>query len=218
MAKMSTLVVVANVAVIASGLIAIHHPDMAVVVGGLGCVALMAGGLIAAWSLPRRRLRSTRELTANGFALVIFSGVLLVLAVVFVAVVDVLVAGVVFAAAALATAVIAAGMLRAARILRFVPELIARDEEPRAVALDANGMPGAAPKLVVCTDDRIVWARGGKLTARHALRLVDVDRFDADGSSGTLTVAGGRERVRVRPVARHELEKFERLLLARRQT
>lgn len=214
MVKIGTLMAAANIMIIASALlVAMNRLTAALLTAAIGCVGLMAGGLIGAWLLPRRRLPSAEESAGTGVVLVIVSCVLIALALAFIAV-DVLVAGVVFLMAAFATATLAAGKLRAARMLRLVPELIACDDEPRAVALSANGMPGTALKLVVSVADRIAWAEGRHLSARHTLRLADVDRFDVDHRRGTLSVAGPSEAVRVRPVAKRELEQFERFLLA----
>lgn len=112
-------------------------------------------------------------------------------------------------------AILGVGMLNAAHMLRRVPSLIRDDEEPRAIALSANAMPGSARTLVVGTDGRIVWAEGRDAGQIHAVRLNDVGNFSTDRKTGTLKVTGPGEVLLVKPVAKRELEKFEQLLLAK---
>jgi hypothetical protein len=122
-------------------------------------------------------------------------------------------ASVVLVVIAATIAIVGAGMLNAARMLRRVQSLISDDEEPRALALSANAMPGLARTLVVGTDRRLVWTAGREASQVHAVRLSDVEKFSTDRKTGTLKVAGPGEVLLVKPVAKRELEKFERLLV-----
>jgi hypothetical protein len=170
--------------------------------------AFVAGFLALARSMPHFSLRPAHEYTRLGYTSLAVAGAELLLAAAHFAAYENLAASTSFVVLGIGQAVVGAGWLNAARMLRRVPSLLEAGEEPRAIALGANAMPGRARTLVVATDERIVWNEG------HDLRLAEVERFETDRRTGALTVEGRGTTLRVSPVARPELEKFERLLSA----
>ena len=193
-------------------LFAIDQREAAIALGAVTFAGLIGGLLMAAGSIPRHRIPSPDEHARIGRSTVVASALSVLLGASYAGLLGDVLIGTTLAVMGAAQAALAAGMLNEARMLRLVPTLLSHDEEPRALALGANGMPGRARSLVVATDDRIVWAEGRRLRDRHAIRLADMDRFDADQRTGTLTVVGGGEALRVRPVPKPELERFEQLL------
>jgi hypothetical protein len=211
--RVVALIFAANLlAVTAALLFAIGQPEVATALGALTLVGFVGGLFMAASFVPRERIRSVGENVKSGVFFAIVGGSLvLVAAALFVVIGDVRVPAI-FAVTGAAIGGLGAGELNAARMLRRVPTLISSDEEPRALALGANAMLGRTPIVVVATDGRIVWAEGSRVPERHTIRFEDVDRFDVDYGTGTLTVGGAGEALRVRPVPKRELEKFQHLL------
>jgi hypothetical protein len=212
LARVVGLIVAATTLALAALLLfAVHQPEVAT---GLALIAL--GGfvvcLLAAGSaVPHERLRSAEESARLGIAFSVMGGVLVVAAVPIAVVGDI--AGALVPVALGATiATFGLSMLSAARMLRRVPALIQHNEEPRAVALGGNAMPGRPRILAVGTDGRIVWAEGRQSGEVHVVRLTEVEEFNTDPRAGELTVVGGGEVLRVKPVSKRELKKFERLL------
>lgn len=195
-------------------LVALGETDAAIVVAAVTMVAFLIGLTDSMRSLPYPKLLSVAEyrrhtrLTIVGIVLhlVVAAGNWALLGPA---------AGALLALLGVAQAIVAAGWINSMRMLRAVPELLRPDEEPRAIALGANAMPGPGQKLVVATDDRIVWAEGRGLHTRHEISLRDVKGFEADRKSGTLVVVSARGNLRVEPVAKAELQTFERLLAER---
>ena len=212
--RLIALIVAANIlAVVALLLFAVDETDLATAVAFVTLGGFVIGLLAAASVVPQERVRSAGESAKLGSAFVGAGGVL-VLAGAILGTVGAVGPSVVSAVIGVATAVLGVSMLNAARMLRRVPSLVAPDEEPRALALAANAMPGRARKLVVATDKRIVWATGRRLEEIRDLRLADVNRFDVDHRRGMLALTGPGEELLVKPVARRELKKFEELLLS----
>jgi hypothetical protein len=206
---------VANIlALTALLLYALHEPEVATGVALVTVTGFVAGLLAAAARSPHDRVRSERESMRLGIAFV-GAGALLVAATTLSAAAGDVAASVVLVVIAGTLAILGAGMLNAARMLRQVRSLISDDEEPLAVGLGANAMPGRARNLVVGTGGRIVWARGRKLGEIHTVPLTEVENFSTDPKTGTLKVVGGGEVLLVKPVAKRELEKFEGLLAGR---
>ena len=170
-------------------------------------IALMAGIHVLMTRIPTDRYRSADEYGRLAWMTIAIAALDVVLAAGCFALIETDLYGLVFAFMAVAHIYLGAGWLNSARMLRRVPELTGPTEEPSALALEANGMPGPSRTVVVGTEERIVWANGGE---SHELRLADVESHEASG--GKLVVAGAGRELRVRPVPRPELKKFERLL------
>jgi hypothetical protein len=213
MARLAALSFTTFVLLSLSGLLyAAHQHAVALATGAVAFLGFVASILVAAASLPHDRIRAAGEYSRIGGAAVVVNVVLALSAAPLFVITDDLIPGAIYVIVSLAMATLGAGMFNAARRLQFVPMLISAGEEPHALALGANAMPGRHASLVVATGDRIVWAEGRRLRERHAVRLADVDRFDADYRTGTLTVLTAGDVRRVSPVPKRELEKFEDLL------
>ena len=216
LARLVALILAANALLLASALVyATGQPEVGAAMGIATLVGFAGGAVMAAGSIPRHRIPNSDRSARTGLSGVIAGGLEILLGAAYIGLLGHLLSGTIWAVVGVVMATLGAGMLNEARVLRLVPSLTSHDEEPRALALGANAMPGRARSLVVATDGRIVWAEGRRMRERHALRLEDVDRFDVDYRTGTLVVVGGREALRVRPVPKPELEKFERLLRGR---
>jgi hypothetical protein len=214
LARVVALIVAANtLAVVALLLFAADEAGPATGVALVTLGGFVVGLLAAASVVPHERARSAGESASLGIAFVGVGGVLALAAAILATVGDVG-ASVVPAVIGATTATFGVSMLNATRMLRRVPSLILPDEEPRALGLAANAMPGRARRIVVATDDRIVWAEGRRLEEMHAVRLADVDRFDIDHRTGTLSLTGHGEELLVKPVSKRELKKFEELLVS----
>jgi hypothetical protein len=215
LARFIALILLTNALVLACALlVATDQHEAAVATGAVALAAFMGGVYMAAGSIPHDRIRTPEENTRIGLPVVIAGGaILLAGGVLFTSgVVGGLVAGTIFVVTGATMTALGLGALNAARMLRLVPMLAPHEAEPRALALGANAMPGRPRSLVVATDDRVVWTQGRDTRETRAIRFEDVDRFDIDHRTGTLTVVGGGQTLQVRPVPRRELHTFEQLL------
>lgn len=208
-------IVAVNVLILVAWLLfALGQPVAAAAMGGVTVFGFVGVVLIGARLVPREHLRRSAKNRTIGVAFVSTSLLLALIAAALVTAVGDLWTAAILAVVAAAFAMLAWGAFNAAGMQRLVSALLSHGEQPRALAVGFNGMPGRTRRLVVATDDRIMWADGRRLQNRHVLRLEDTDRFHADPRNGTLTFEGGGRTVRVRPVSRRELEKFERLVRA----
>lgn len=214
MARLIALILGTNALLLGCALLfAIDQREAGLAVGGTALIGFMGGSVLLAGSIPHDRIRSADENVSIGLPVVIAGGVILLLGAAFFGYgAEGFVPGTVLAVTGANLVMLGAGALNAAMMLRALGTVIPGSEEPLALALAANGMPGRSRQLVAAMADRIIWAEGRGVRERHSMALADVDHFDIDYPTGRLVVSGVGQELRVKPVPKRELRKFERLL------